>query len=458
MTDDKDAAAGGAGPFLRQYAPTGRYRHVGADRASVLFYRNGGYSVVTISGTQHVDKRPLARPYTVCEIALGTFLTTIRMELPAAGATAFFKAEVDIQWAVTDPYLVAVEVVTDVGKRLTTPVLERLREVTSTYGAAEAERANRAVLRECADDRWDDLGAELGLRVQLNVRLEVDSRTVELRDNRGTTQGQAEQLIRGREDAPWLIRQSLEGEQLGYLLNAYDEGARDFLEKVRQEGRSDEKERVDHLYAKALRGDLSSADLGAQVLSLLTEDGHRPDQGPTGSVPVHRDPSRPESAREGTAVQDTVSLAEIEWCGDLIVAALSAREHRLRDRTRSLTTTAMVSAKAEQAHAGCGVCRGDTSGARSQAEAAALDRQEAIDGSARGPRRPPTRSPTARSCSRTARRTTQGPDREPCRSRPLGRDRQDDQLSRTAPRTWSTSRGPVPRYSTSWRCRWPPTP
>ncbi|MFB6557243.1 hypothetical protein ACFCWX_46285, partial [Streptomyces sp. NPDC056405] len=96
--------------------------------------------------------------------------TTLQMELPAAGGTTFFKAEVDIHWTVSDPYLAATEVVTDVAQRLTAPVLERLREVSSEYPVAEAEQADRAITRHCASGRWDDLGSELGLRVRLYVR------------------------------------------------------------------------------------------------------------------------------------------------------------------------------------------------------------------------------------------------------------------------------------------------
>jgi CHAT domain-containing protein len=68
----------------------------------VACYRNGGHSVITASEARHVDKPVLARPHTVCEIALGTHVTTIRVELPAVGGTAFFKAQVEIQWTVTD--------------------------------------------------------------------------------------------------------------------------------------------------------------------------------------------------------------------------------------------------------------------------------------------------------------------------------------------------------------------
>jgi len=117
----KRAAAdtGPKGPFLQENPPTGGLPRMSAEKTSVVFYRNGGYSMVTALGVRHVDRPLLARPYTVCEIVVGTFVTPLRIELPAAGSTAFFKAEVDIEWEVTDPHLVAVQAVKDVATRLT---------------------------------------------------------------------------------------------------------------------------------------------------------------------------------------------------------------------------------------------------------------------------------------------------------------------------------------------------
>ncbi|GAB2572119.1 hypothetical protein GCM10027168_01050 [Streptomyces capparidis] len=277
-----------AGPFLREYTPAGGFRQISARTASVLFYRNGGYSVVTVSGVQHVGKRALARPYTVCEIALGTFRTTLRMELPAAGGTTFFGAEVDIHWSVTDPHLTAVEVVTDVAERLTAPVLERLREVTSTYRVTEAEQANRAITRECANGRWDDLGTELGLRVRLYVRLRVDDRTIAHMDGIRDAHASAE-LTRLRQEQFRAMLQGGELEQLSYMLAAEPEAAKDFLEKIRQEGRQDEKERVDRLFAMVASGEIQSNDLETQALNLLNEGRRHPIRGPIGSMPARRE-------------------------------------------------------------------------------------------------------------------------------------------------------------------------
>ncbi|MEW1871850.1 hypothetical protein AB0420_27710 [Streptomyces caelestis] len=286
------ASSGPAGPYLKDYATLADgVPRVSARSALVRFYRNGGYSVIRASGVEHVDKRALARPRGICEIALGTYVTPLQMELPAAGGTTFFKAEVDIQWTVTDPHLAALEVVTDVAGRLTSPVLERLREVTTTYRVTEAEQANRAITRECAGGRWSDLGSELGLRVRLYVRLRADDRTIEYADEERDVHARAK-WTRLRQDEFRRMLQGGELEQLSFMLAADPDEAKDFLEKIRQEGRQDEKDRVARLFAMAARGELATADVEAQVLNLLNQGIGRPVVGPIGMMPVRRPVTR----------------------------------------------------------------------------------------------------------------------------------------------------------------------
>jgi hypothetical protein len=276
------------GPFLRDFNTlTDGVPRISPRSALVQFYRNGGYTVRRASGVQHVDKPVLARPQSICEIALGTYVTPLQMELPAAGGTTFFKAEVDIEWAVTDPHLAALEVVTDVANRLTSPILERLREVTTTYRVTEAEQANRAITRECAGGRWADLGSELGLRVRLYVRLRVDDRTIEHADEERDAHAQAK-VIRLRQESYRRMLQGGELEQLSFMLAADPEGAKDFLEKIRQEGRQDEKDRVARLFAMAARGELATVDVETQVLNLLNQGNGQPMVGPIGTVPARR--------------------------------------------------------------------------------------------------------------------------------------------------------------------------
>ncbi|MFE2601377.1 hypothetical protein ACFXCZ_33610 [Streptomyces sp. NPDC059396] len=283
------------GPYLREHTAPGPFPQANTRTALVVFYRNGGHSVATVSGTQHYGKRALARPATVCEIALGTFVATLQMELPAAGGTTFFKAEVDIHWTVTDPHLAAVEVVTDVAQRLTAPVLERLREISSEFPVAHAEQADRAITRYCASGRWDDLGSELGLRVRLYVRLRVDDRTIHHMDSVRDAQASAE-VTRVHQDTFRSMLRGGELEQLSYMLAADPGAAKDFLEKIRQEGRQDEKERVERLFDMVASGQIQSTDVETQALELLNQGRHRVD-GPIGSLPARRDTPRLERSR-----------------------------------------------------------------------------------------------------------------------------------------------------------------
>lgn len=291
MAEKKDGPAP-AGPLLREYAPTGVFRQTSARTASVLFYRKGGYSVATASGIEHFDRRPLARPHTVCEIALGTYETTLKMELPAKGGASFFQVEIDIHWTVTDPHLAATEVVTDVAKRLTAPILERLREVSSDFPVAEAEQANRAITSHCAGGRWGDLGSDLGLRVRLYVRMRMDDRTITHMDDIREAHASAE-VTRVHQEKFRAMLQGGELDQLSYMLAAEPEAAKDFLEKIRQEGRQDEKDRVDRLFDMVDSGQIQSNELETQALALLNR-GRRPVQGPVGSLPAHRRPPAPE--------------------------------------------------------------------------------------------------------------------------------------------------------------------
>ncbi|MEI7034411.1 hypothetical protein [Streptomyces pratensis] len=300
MAEELSAAENGAaptpaGPFLREYTPTGVFRHSSARTTSVLFYRNGGYSVAGVSGVQHYDKRALARPQTICEIATGTFVATLRMQLPAAGGATFFTSEVDIHWTVEDPHLVAVQVVSDVAQRLNAPVLERLREISSRFPVTQAEQANTAITDSCVSGRWNDLGSDLGLRVRLYVRLRVDDKTIGhvdvIRDERA-----ASQLTSVRQEGFRAMLRGGELDQLSYMLAAEPEAAKDFLEKIRQEGRQDEKDRVDRLFDMVASGQIPSSEMDAQALAYLNRE-RLSIEGPVGTRPARRAPQELERGR-----------------------------------------------------------------------------------------------------------------------------------------------------------------
>lgn len=343
MAEDQGAADEGrddpAGPFLGEYTPTGAFRHSGARKASVLFYRNGGHSVVTVSGVEHHNRRALARPHTVCEIALGTFQSQLQMELPAAGGASFFKAEVDIHWTVENPYLAATEVVTDVAARLTSPVLERLREVSSQYRVSDAERADRMITSQCAGGRWDDLGSDLGLRVRLYVRLRVDDRTISHMENMRDAHASAE-VTQIHQNTFRAMLQGGELDQLSYMLAAQPEEAKEFLERIRQEGRQDEKERVDRLFDLVAGGQIQSSDVERQALDLLNRGRRHRVEGPIGSVPARR------TAPELTA--DPQAYAPEPFTPDWVVDEPPSRGGRQTSRTSDRSTNRDANSLADQ--------------------------------------------------------------------------------------------------------------
>ncbi|MGW5990077.1 hypothetical protein ACWFRT_34765 [Streptomyces anulatus] len=294
-----------AGPFLREYTPTGPFRQGGARSTSVLFYRRG-YSVAGVSGIEHYGRPPLAwRPHTICEIATGTFVTTLRMELPASGGATFFKAEVDIHWTVEDPHLVAVQVVTDIAERLTAPTLERLREISAQFPVHQAEQANTAITHACVSGRWNDLGTDLGLRVRLYVRLRVDDRTIGHTEKVRSHESDAV-LARMRQENYLRMLRGGELEQLSHMLAADPEAANNFLEKIRQEGRQDEKERVDRLFSMVADGQIHSNEMEAQALAYLNKK-RLSIQGPVGTRPPRRAPQELAPAPEDPFTPDWVA-------------------------------------------------------------------------------------------------------------------------------------------------------
>jgi hypothetical protein len=289
MAGDEEATAGErepAGPFLREYVPEAMFFHPsGTERvsvASVVFYRNGGHSVVTAFGTQHVGKRWLDRPHIVCEIALGTYSTPLQMELPGAGDVFFFQADVDIQWTVTDPHLAALAAVTDVAERLAFPISQRLRKITSLYGVRDAEQATRDIARKNAGGEWGNLGAELGMEVRLHVRLQVDDRVIERMDG-------AREALR-REEADYRL----------YQLSLADpaEKVKHLLSEIRQEDGQYDKELLRRLLDLATSGPQSEYG-DAIVRAIRDQDSPGEALVPSGSTPPRQEkPQRSEACAE----------------------------------------------------------------------------------------------------------------------------------------------------------------
>ncbi|HEY5834182.1 hypothetical protein [Streptomyces sp.] len=161
------------GPFVREFVPQTTYKHRGAQIASVVFYGNGGHSVITVRGSQHHGKPMFGRPTSVCHIARGRHQVSFEMELPTLGDQANFQCAVDVNWEVQDFHLVAEKRVVDVEKMLRPPLLARLRMITRRHRLDGAQAADEAIQAELADGRWTSFGADLGLATEVFVRIDL---------------------------------------------------------------------------------------------------------------------------------------------------------------------------------------------------------------------------------------------------------------------------------------------
>ncbi|GAA1934062.1 hypothetical protein [Kitasatospora viridis] len=279
-----------AGPFLREYVPTGGLPQPRSQIASVVFYGKGAYSIVTARGTEHFGRRLMARPVTVCEIARGTHVTRLEVELPARGGATFFRVEVDAHWSVTDHLVVVEERVTDVAERLHGPVVERLRQICEQYRVDEVPEAERVVGARCQDGGWDDLGHGLGLRVRLFVRFTTDEKTLAQADGRRDLAWEDErrrhahdgdlvaerhrvELLQMRMRAFQTMIERGQWSQLAYMLAERPEEARAYLELLRQEARADRRGLLDTTLGLIKDGVIQSPELEEQVTGLLKEGG-----------------------------------------------------------------------------------------------------------------------------------------------------------------------------------------
>ncbi|MFI9377221.1 hypothetical protein [Streptomyces parvulus] len=162
------------GPFLREFTQDGPYQHAGLQRAAVVHYRKGGYSVITAQRAEHFDRPRLGRyPASVCLIARGRHQASFEMELPSRGDQGSFTCAVDVHWEVADFVLAAEKRVVDVEKMLRAPLLARLRILTRRYGLDAAQQADEAIQAELMSGTWAAFGEELGLSTVVYVRIDL---------------------------------------------------------------------------------------------------------------------------------------------------------------------------------------------------------------------------------------------------------------------------------------------
>jgi hypothetical protein len=166
-----------AGPFLRERRAerVRRFRHEGAQVASVVFYEGGGCRVITSDGIEVSSRiRRTARASTVCEIARGRHTTFFSVRLAASGGATFFDTRIQLRWEVVDYELVARKRLRSVEEDLGPEIVDRLQMVSEDFPIQQAQQANRAIRADIRDGRWSDLGAEVGLTTRMFVAVGTD--------------------------------------------------------------------------------------------------------------------------------------------------------------------------------------------------------------------------------------------------------------------------------------------
>ncbi len=232
------------GPFLRVYGPEGKGpRPENAVVASVLYYRRGGYTVLWPNrGPEHHGRpSPLARPYSVVEVALGKHRSSFAMELPAVGGAAFFQTEVDVTWEVVDPHLVAQAQVRDVAELIEPELKDRLREVSWRFRITQAVRAYAAIQERMRSGEWEPLGRDIGLRTRVYVRVDLDARTIDQAKESEDEEREDDRVARRTTRFRELIEAG-DYAQFAHMMASKPDNAEAILQMLREERRADRRE------------------------------------------------------------------------------------------------------------------------------------------------------------------------------------------------------------------------
>ncbi|MFD4755981.1 MULTISPECIES: SPFH domain-containing protein [unclassified Streptomyces] len=152
--------------FVRNRPPT----H--AERALVLLAPNGKAHTY-LPGQQPTRGELVSGNFrTLYEVDLGVRHLSLRHELPSRGDAAFFVAEVDLTWRVTDAAVIVNRRIRDV-RALVEPRLRSLmRRATRRFDIEDSAKAEDAVAEALADT---ELAADEGLTLSYEVRLSLDS-------------------------------------------------------------------------------------------------------------------------------------------------------------------------------------------------------------------------------------------------------------------------------------------
>ncbi|MGW2613425.1 hypothetical protein [Streptomyces sp. NPDC001500] len=256
-----------AGPFLRERLVQGRgFKHWGAQVASVLYYQDGGHSVITARGADHRDRLSRwSRPSSVCEVACGRHTTSFALELPAHGSATFFETRVKLRWEVTDYLLVVEKRLFSVENDLGPEIVDRLQGVTTRYSVDQAHEANQAVRLDIEAGRWADLGQEVGLRTK--VFIEVGTDRTQIGFVRQTRKDEAEaQRVTARFRGFAAIAHGTDAEKYAYLMASGSSAEVGRLVKMMMESQAEEQRaNREFLVRMAHEGRVNTPELDAYI-------------------------------------------------------------------------------------------------------------------------------------------------------------------------------------------------
>ncbi|MEU9246736.1 hypothetical protein [Streptomyces sp. NPDC048385] len=267
------------GPFVREFAPQAAYRHRNSQVASVLYYKNGGHSVLTVRGAEHFNKPLMGRPTSVCWIARGRHQVSFQLALPTLGDRAQFRAGADVNWEVRDFYTAAEKRVVDV-ERMLRPSLEAwLRGLSRRYSLDSAQQVDEAIQDELASGRWNDFGAELGLATQVFVRIDLGQAAADHQaqmvavEKGGVVQEAIDNVTKARiaanmDDAQKLITAG-ETAQYAHLLASDPGRAGEILGVLQQQARDQRQGALDYLTNLINQGVVQRHQIDDQVQALI---------------------------------------------------------------------------------------------------------------------------------------------------------------------------------------------
>ncbi|MFF8830768.1 hypothetical protein [Streptomyces sp. NPDC015131] len=155
--------------FVRNRPPT--Y----AERA-LVFLTSGGRPRTYLPSQQPTRGELVTSNFrTLYEVDMAVRHLSLEHRLPSDGDAAFFSAETDLTWRVTDPARIVEQQIRDVRALLEPRMLSRMRRASRRHAIEESAAAEVAVAEALAAE---PLAADLGLEIRCEVRISLDQEAI----------------------------------------------------------------------------------------------------------------------------------------------------------------------------------------------------------------------------------------------------------------------------------------